>query len=143
MIKKGKRPFVLSRSTYAGSGVYTAHWSGDNRASWEDLYYSIPIMLNFNLFGTSMIGADICGYALDTTEELCIRWMQLGSFYPFMRNHNDNLSKDQDPGAFSLQAQEYMRNALKTRYALLPYMYTLFYRSHVFGETVVRPLFFE
>ena len=60
-----------------------------------------------------------------------------------MRNHNDDSSKDQDPAVFSLGAQEAMRKALHTRYALLPYLYTLFYYSSTLGDTVVRPLFFE
>ncbi|NWW84173.1 LYAG glucosidase, partial [Rhynochetos jubatus] len=100
-------------------------------------------VLLFNLFGVPLVGADICGFAGDTSEELCVRWTQLGAFYPFMRNHNDHGARPQEPYAFSPTAQAAMRNALRLRYSLLPFLYTLFHRAHSAGETVARPLFLE
>ncbi|NXE71201.1 LYAG glucosidase, partial [Calcarius ornatus] len=100
-------------------------------------------VLLFNLFGVPLVGADICGFRGDTSEELCVRWTQLGAFYPFMRNHNDHGTRPQEPFAFSPPAQAAMRSALRLRYSLLPFLYTLFHRAHSAGQTVARPLFLE
>jgi len=137
------RPFIISRSTYPSSGRYGGHWTGDISSTWANLKQSIVGITNFNLFGVPLIGADICGFAGLTTEELCIRWTQLGAFYPFSRNHNTIGTRGQSPVDFSNATQSIMRNALFERYKFLPYLYTLFYRAHVNGTTVARGLYFE
>uniref|UniRef100_A0ABM0GVL5 Lysosomal alpha-glucosidase-like n=1 Tax=Saccoglossus kowalevskii TaxID=10224 RepID=A0ABM0GVL5_SACKO len=149
-IRLEKRPFIISRSTYPSSGKYGGHWLGDNFSKWKDMWYSIPGILNFNMFGIPLVGADICGFNNNSNEALCQRWHQLGAFYPFSRNHNSlhvvnstEKCKDQDPTAFSEAMQISTRDVLLKRYYLLPYLYTLFHKSHVNGTTVARPLFFE
>ncbi|XP_011686550.1 PREDICTED: lysosomal alpha-glucosidase-like isoform X1 [Wasmannia auropunctata] len=140
---RNKRPFIISRSTWVGHGHYAGHWTGDVYSSWHDLKMSIPAILSSNFYQIPMVGADICGFDGNTTAALCNRWMQLGAFYPFSRNHNSDDTIEQDPVALGDLVVRSSKNSLEARYRLLPYLYTLFFRAHKFGETVARPLFFE
>ncbi|XP_030765567.1 lysosomal alpha-glucosidase-like [Sitophilus oryzae] len=140
---RGKRPMVISRSTFAGHGHYAGHWSGDVFSTWDGLRQSIPHLLSFSLYGIPLMGADICGFNYNTTVALCNRWQQLGAFYPFSRNHNTDDGIPQDPVSMGELVVKSTIKALTVRYELLPYLYSLFYRAHVDGDTVARPLFFE
>ncbi|NXP00337.1 MGA protein, partial [Certhia brachydactyla] len=83
-----ERGIVITRSTYPSSGRWAGHWLGDNTAAWDQMHKSIIGMMEFSLFGISYTGADICGFFGDAEYEMCARWMQLGAFYPYSRNHN-------------------------------------------------------
>uniref|UniRef100_A0A670IE62 Maltase n=1 Tax=Podarcis muralis TaxID=64176 RepID=A0A670IE62_PODMU len=138
----GQRSFLLSRSTFAGSGKLTGHWLGDNFATWNDIKWSIQGILEFGLFGYPYIGADICGFAYEVDEELCRRWYQLGAFYPFSRSHNEEIRNHKDPAFWGKNSllMNTTKHYLNIRYTLLPYLYTLFYRAHSRGDTVSRPV---
>ncbi|KAI0981747.1 hypothetical protein GJ496_005923 [Pomphorhynchus laevis] len=137
-----RRHFVLTRAHYTGTGKWAAHWTGDNYARWDDLYYSIPEAIVYNMFGISFVGPDICGFNEETTEELCMRWMQLGAFLPFMRNHNTFGQRHQDPAIWSEPSRSVMKQALMMRYSLLPFWYTSHYQASKNIQTVIQPLFY-
>ncbi|XP_054288436.1 lysosomal alpha-glucosidase-like [Macrosteles quadrilineatus] len=140
---RGKRPFVISRSSFPGQGRYSGVWTGDVHSTWDDMAHSVSDVLSFSLFGVPMSGADICGFNGNATVALCQRWSQLGAFYTFSRNHNSDLSSDQDPVALGPVVVESARKSLLVRYTLLPYLYTLFWHAHTCGHTVARPMFVE
>merc|ERR1719427_581447 len=139
-----KRSLVLTRSSYPGTGKYAATWTGDNQSYWSQLHDSITAIIEHNLFGFAMVGADICGFWGEPTLELCLRWMQVGAFYPFSRNHNADSWPPQEPTAFNDETMtDVSRSVLLTRYQLIPFMYTQFYLANLNGGTHTRSLAHE
>ncbi|CAG8955439.1 hypothetical protein HYFRA_00010305 [Hymenoscyphus fraxineus] len=137
-----KRPFIIGRSTFAGSGKWAGHWGGDNASIWAHLFFAIPQALSFSLFGIPMFGVDTCGFGGNSDEELCNRWMQASAFFPFYRNHNTLSANPQEPYVWA-SVIEASKKAMAIRYLLLPYMYTLFYQASTQGTTVMRALAWE
>uniref|UniRef100_A0A663LLK5 Uncharacterized protein n=1 Tax=Athene cunicularia TaxID=194338 RepID=A0A663LLK5_ATHCN len=138
-----ERPFVLTRSFFAGSQKYGAVWTGDNTAEWGYLKISIPMLLTISMTGISFCGADVGGFIGDPEPELLVRWYQAGAYQPFFRGHSNMESKRREPWLFGKRNTQIIREAIRERYVLLPYLYTLFYRAHTAAEPVMRPLWVE
>jgi alpha-glucosidase (family GH31 glycosyl hydrolase) len=139
-----KRPFILSRSTSLGSGKYAFHWLGDNLSTFENLKNSISGIFNFNIFGIPFTGADICGFMQDASNNLCIRWYNLGVFYPFSRNHNFFAAKDQYPWSFNTDTINIVKKNINLRYSLLRYIYSQFFLISLNEKgSFFKPLMFE
>lgn len=138
-----KRPFIITRSTIPGSGRFSYHWLGDNFSTWEYLRYSIGGIFNSNMFGMTVAGADICGFIGDTNEELCSRWTQLGTLYPFSRNHNDIKSIDQEPWTFGETLLTTTDWSIRVKYGLMHYYYSNIFQVGLEGGMFFKPAFFE
>ena len=139
----GDRPFVLSRAFFAGTQRIGAIWTGDNGADWDHLEASVPMLLSIGLAGLPFSGADVGGFFGNPDAELMTRWYQLGAFYPFFRGHAHLESKRREPWLFGEETTGHIRTAIRRRYRLLPYIYTLFLHANVSGTPIMRPLWYE
>lgn len=141
--KPGERPFILTRSAYAGIQRYAAVWTGDNHSWWEHMAASMPMHLNIGLSGVPFVGADVGGFSDNASPELFARWMQLGVFTPFFRAHSCAGTKPHEPWAFCAETEEICRKYIKLRYTLLPFIYNEFHKASRTGLPVMRPLVLE
>ncbi|KXX77726.1 putative alpha/beta-glucosidase agdC [Madurella mycetomatis] len=138
----GKRPFVLTRSTFAGAGVRAAHWFGDNASTWGHYRVAIRQLLAFAAtHAMPMVGSDVCGFNEQARAPMCARWALLGAFQPFYRNHADVSAPDQEFYRWPLVVDA-ARKAIDVRYRLLDYLYTAMWRASEDGSPVASPLWF-
>ncbi len=144
--KQDKRPFVLSRSFYAGSQRWGAIWTGDNACKWTHLEAAMPMLLSLGLCGITFSGADVGGFLGkgggygDPDAELFTRWFQAGSYQPFFRGHAHHDSARREPWTWDDATTQRLRTIAMRRYQLLSYWYTLFFISEASGVPTMRPL---
>uniref|UniRef100_A0A0P5AU93 Neutral alpha-glucosidase AB n=1 Tax=Daphnia magna TaxID=35525 RepID=A0A0P5AU93_9CRUS len=137
------RPFVLSRSFFAGSQRFGAVWTGDNIADWEHLAIAVPMLLSLSVSGIPFCGADVGGFFNNPNTELLTRWYQAGAFQPFFRGHAHLHTKRREPWLFDEQTNKIIKASIKKRYTYLPYWYTLFYEHEKTAVPPMRPLWME
>ncbi|XP_058812455.1 neutral alpha-glucosidase AB isoform X2 [Topomyia yanbarensis] len=137
------RPFILTRSHFAGSQRYAAVWTGDNMAEWGHMQASIKMCLSLAVAGISFCGADVGGFFGNPDSELFYRWYQVGAFQPFFRSHAHIDTKRREPWLYPEETKLIIRDAIRKRYRLLPLWYTMFYEHERSGLPIMRPMLAE
>ena len=137
-----ERLFVLSRSGTTGSQRYgICTWSGDVSRTWGGLAAQVPLMLSMSLSGFPYHSSDLGGFTGYSTDELYIRWMQLGTFSPTMRAHGvDN--QDTEPYTYGDEALAIAGDLIRLRHRLIPYLSSLAADCRDTGLPLARPLCF-
>ena len=141
-LRPGRRTLLYSRSSIIGSHRYGGIWLGDNHSSWEQLLANIQMMPSVQMCGFLYSGADLCGFSSDTTPDLALRWLEFGLLTPLMRNHSAVGTRMQEYYRFP-EVLPAVRNMIRLRYALLPYLYSEFMKAALENTSYFRPLAFD
>ncbi|MBI3234241.1 MAG: glycoside hydrolase family 31, partial [Bacteroidetes bacterium] len=141
-LMNGRRPFILTRATYAGGQRFSAIWTGDNQPTDDHMIAGVRLVNSLGLSGFPYAGMDVGGFAGDASRDLFARWIQIGAFSPFFRGHTMVDSKDKEPWSHGEKDEEISRNFIQLRYNLMPYIYSTFYEATQNGMPVSRSLAF-
>ena len=139
------RPFILTRSFFAGSQKYAYVWTGDNAAEWSHLQISLPEVLSYGIAGIVYSGSDIGGFFNSPNNDLLSRWFSVSAWTnPFFREHCHHLSKRREIYLIDdKQSQNLAKDSILERYEMLPYWYTLTREANETGNPIVRPMWWE
>ncbi|WP_282094952.1 glycoside hydrolase family 31 protein [Epibacterium ulvae] len=139
-----KRPYLISRSGAPGLQRYAQTWSGDNRTEWKTLRWNQRLGLGMSLSGFYNIGHDVGGFSGPRPEpELFVRWVQNGVFHPRFTIHSWNDDRTVNEPWMYPEVTDLIRDAIRLRYRLLPYIYTCLWQAATQSEPMLRPLFLD
>jgi len=139
-----ERPFTVTRAGPPGIQRYAQTWSGDNTTSWHTLRWNIRMGLTMSLSGMFNTGHDIGGFAGPVPDpELLVRWVQSGAFSPRCIMNSWKAGGEVNTPWLHTEVIPIVRDWIRLRYRLMPYLYTLYWRAAVFGEPMLRPAFYE
>jgi alpha-glucosidase len=139
-----KRPYLVSRAGFAGMQRYVQTWSGDNYTSWDTLKWNIRMGLGLALSGVSNTGHDVGGFDGPKPDaELFVRWVGFGIFMPRFSIHSWNTDRTANEPWMHPEVTPQVRDLIKFRYRLLPYLYDLIYRHAEHFEPIIRPTFHD
>jgi len=138
-----KRPWILSRSGWAGNQRFAWNWTGDMESTWEGLRLTISAVLGMGLSGLAYTGPDIGGFSGNPDAELYLRWFQMAAFLPFFRTHSAVGTARREPWVYGEPYTSIIRQFLELRYRLIPYLYTLAWESSQTGWPLVRPAWWD
>ena len=138
------RPYVTNRAGYAGIQRYAQTWCGDNGTTWTNLKYNVSTILGMGLSGVANQGADIGGFDGHAPEpELFVRWVQNGVFQPRFSIHSCNTDNTVTEPWMYPEYTYLIADAIRLRYQLAPYFYSLLHEASVTGAPIMRPLVYE
>lgn len=138
------RPYIVNRAGFAGIQRYAQTWAGDNNTCWKSLKFNIPVMLGMGLSGVANQGCDIGGFFGPAPEpELFVRWVQNGIFQPRFSIHSCNTDNTVTEPWMYPSYTKYIKEAIKLRYKLVPYLYSLLFEASKEGSPIMRPLIYE
>ncbi|UNO38760.1 TIM-barrel domain-containing protein [Streptomyces sp. MST-110588] len=142
-LRPQERPFLFSRSGWAGLQRYGGTWSGDVATGWPGLRASLSLVLGLGLCGVPYSGPDVGGFSGVPSAELYLRWFQLAAYLPLFRTHSALYAGRREPWEYGPEVLEHARAALLERERLLPYFVTLAHLARLTGAPYVRPVWWE
>lgn len=141
--EENRRPFLITRSAFAGVQKYGGVWTGDNHSWWEHILQETVRLNSLSVCGVFYSGCDVGGFGGDASAELLIRFTQFGAFTPMFRNHSAIGTRRQEPWAFGPQVENILRSIIKLRYSLIPYIYTQYMLGVLNDRPLMRPMWFD